>query len=107
MRHAKTEEQPKIKSFETFQPFSSFDEGRHTVKEPWCFNGRIGIRKYRITVEEIDEPKLVLIKRLRKLWGECDNSHHWQPLKSEAAKLGIELDFKDLPKRKPNFSVDE
>ena len=49
-----------------------------------------------MTVEEIEEPKEVLIERLRKLWSECDNHHHWGPLKATAAELGIELDLKEF-----------
>lgn len=77
--------------FETFREFGSWERGRVEQNEPSCFNGKVSIRKYRITVEEVDEPKEVLEARLRKLWRECDNHHHWRPLHAEAEKLGITL----------------
>jgi hypothetical protein len=88
------------RSFETFQKLDSWREGQLTSKEPWCFNGGVGIWKYRITVEEIEEPKEVLEARLRKLWRECDNHHHWQPLQAVAKELGITLTHEE--RRAPN-----
>jgi len=76
---------------ETFQPVDSWREEQLTRKEPWCFNMGVGIRKYRITIEEVEEPKEVLEARLRKLWRECDNHHHWQPLQAVAKQIGIVL----------------
>jgi hypothetical protein len=86
-------------SFETFQPVNSYRQGMLTQSEPWCFNGGLGIKKYRITVEEIAEDDSVLIDRLKKLWRECDNHHHWVILRSAAQQLGVELPFSDLPKK--------
>lgn len=60
--------------------------------EPSCFNGIVSIKKWKVAVTAVEEPVEVLIARLRKLWRECDNHYHWQPLKSVAAKLSIELD---------------
>lgn len=79
------------RSFETFRDIGSFEQSQLTTKEPYCFNGSVGIRRYRVTVEEIDDPPKVLEARLRKLWREEDNHHHWGPLQAAAAKLGIEL----------------
>jgi len=86
------------KIIETFQPVDSWREEQLTKKEPWCFNGWVGIKKYRITIEEIQEPKDVLAARLRKLWRECDNHHHWRPLQGVAKEIGIELTHE---KRRP------
>lgn len=68
-------------------------------REPYVFNGIVGIRKWKVTAELIEEPKEVLIERLQKLWRECTNLHHMQPLRAEAAKLGIELKSEDRGRR--------
>lgn len=60
-------------------------------EQPSCFNGIVSYRKYRVTVELIDEPHDVLEARLRKLWEECDNHHNWTPLKNAAKELGVDL----------------
>jgi len=78
-------------SIETFRDPRGFSLSRLEDKEPSCFNGNVSIEKFRVTVEKIEEPKEVLIARLQKLWSECDNHHHWQPLQWWAKKLGVEL----------------
>lgn len=83
--------QPTTRSFETFQRISQFQIDRLTDNEPYCYNDIVAIKKYRVTIEEIEEPKSVLEERLLKLWHKCDNHHHWLPLKSAARALGIEL----------------
>lgn len=65
---------------------------------PDAFNGYVNFRRYRITVEEIEEPIEVLRERLRKIWRECDNHHSWTPIRMVAASLGIELDIQDAGK---------
>lgn len=60
-------------------------------KEPSSFNGNVQVRKYRVTVELIDEPDEVIRERIQKLWDECNNHYHWKPLKNEAKKYGLEL----------------
>jgi hypothetical protein len=77
--------------FETFRTLGSYETSNITEKEPSCFNGFVRIKKYRITVEELEELKEVYEQRLQKLWDECDNWHHWKPLQSEAKKIGYEL----------------
>ena len=79
------------KQFETFRVLGAYDTNNLTSNEPSCFNGDICIKKYRITVEEIEEPKEIYEQRLQKLWDECNNWHHWDPLKKEAKKIGYEL----------------
>lgn len=59
---------------------------------PRCWNGDVSVRRYRVTAEIIDEPIEVIHERLRKLWAESDNHHHFGPIKSAAAKVGLELD---------------
>lgn len=77
--------------FETFRALGTYEQIQMTQKEPSSFNGWIRIRKYRVTVEPIDEPKDVLQERLQALWDNCDNHHHCSPIRAEAKKLGYEL----------------
>jgi len=58
---------------------------------PSCFNGIVEVRKYRITVELIDEPNEVIAARIQALWDNCDNHHHWDPLRFAAKEIGYEL----------------
>jgi hypothetical protein len=34
---------------------------------------------------------MILAERLQKLWDECDNHHHWTPLRNTAKQIGYEL----------------
>lgn len=62
-----------------------------TQSQPSAFNGEVMVKKYRITVEEISEPIEVIEKRLQQLWDDCDNYHHWTPLKNAAESIGYTL----------------
>jgi len=82
-----------MKTFETYQPATITP---NNITEPSVFNGMCLIRKYKITIEEIKEPKKVLEKRLRKLFLDKGN----QPLNrtamiNEAIKLEIDLNKKE------------
>lgn len=90
----------KNRTFETFRPFDNYDEQRATSDKPFCWNGAVSVRKYRVTVELVDEPTEVLAERLRKLWSECDNHHHYSPLKAVAKQLGIDLESGELGKER-------
>jgi hypothetical protein len=90
-----------------------------TYREPWlrdvaqtepsAYNGMVRIRRYRVTVELIEEPVEVLRDRLRKLWREDEkNHHHWAPMRTVAKELGMDPDELkheehgiDHPRRKP------
>ncbi len=91
-------------SFETFRRIDGYQRERLKDTSPSCFNGQVFIRRYRVTIEEIDEPTEILRARLTKLWRECDNHHHWGPMQALAKSLGFELDHKefrqDCPRRK-------
>ena len=58
--------------------------------EPGCMNGSVSVVRYRVTVEPIDEPEAIRV-RILKLWRECDNFHHWEPLRQAGLDHGIEL----------------
>lgn len=78
--------------FETFRKINEYNINDLTKKEPFCWNSEVNIKKYSVIIEEIPETKEVYAERLQKLWEECDNSHHHQPIKAEAVKLEIKLD---------------
>jgi hypothetical protein len=84
-------EPEKIISLETFRKLGDYEMRNLTSNEPTCFNGIVSIVKYKITVEEIEEPKEVYEERLQKLWDECDNYHHWDSLRATAKRHGIVL----------------
>lgn len=85
---AKKPEKPKYpKVIETFNSYISV----HESKEPSCFNGIVNVRKYRVTVELVDEPNEVIIERIQKLWWGSRNHHDYQPLVLTAKQYGLEL----------------
>lgn len=76
---------------ETFREVGSWELGNMQRDHPSCFNGVVSVRKYRVTVEQIDEPVEVIRERIQALWDRCDNHHHYAPLKSAAAAVGLTL----------------
>ena len=58
--------------------------------EPSSVN-TVSIRKYRITIEQVDEPIEVLRERLLLLWRKCNNHHEKLNLLAEAKRLSYEL----------------
>lgn len=77
--------------FETFYKLTAYARGNLVQREPSCFNGGVRVRRYRVTVEELDETKEVLQARLQKLWDDSRNSHDIGPIKETAKELGVEL----------------
>jgi hypothetical protein len=91
-RKPKTVEIPDKISFETFRDHrGSYYIANMTDKEPSCFNGNVSVRKFRVTIELIEEPVEVIQERLKQLWEKCDNGHHLGPLQYMGKKYGIEL----------------
>jgi len=83
---------PKVlRAFETFQPATVQP---NSILEPSCFNGYCLIRKYRVTIEEMEESPELLEARLRKLWKNTRNRHmsNREAMRKEAKKLGINLE---------------
>ena len=87
-------------SFETFSEIGTYEINNLTRENPTCFNGMVRIKKYKITIELIEESKDVYAKRLQKLWDESDNHHDSQPIESTAHKFGIQLQGSRGSKRK-------
>lgn len=79
------------KTFETFRTISDYSISSLKKDEPSSFNGIVEFRKHKITIETIEEPFEVLSERLQKMWDECNNFHHWHPLKDAAKSIGYEL----------------
>jgi hypothetical protein len=79
---------PKV--IETFRKIGDYELNGYSFnnKEPSSFNGNVSFKKYRVTVEIIDEPIEVYQERLEKLWVECNNYHQWGPLEYAAAEIG-------------------
>ena len=82
------------KDFETFKIPNDFMIRNIEQDKPSCFNGKVSVRRYRIRIEEIDEPIEDIQARLIKLWENTTNHHHRQPLIAEAKKYG--LDFRKM-----------
>lgn len=89
-----------MSKIETFRNPEGYWLNQLINKEPSCFNGSVNVEKYEITIVKIEEPKEVYKERLQKLWDECDNHHHWAPLKIKAKQLGVELVSNAGSKRK-------
>jgi hypothetical protein len=79
------------KTFETFRDIGPFELRQLTQNEPSCFNGLVRVEKYRVTVEKVQEPVEAIRARLQKMWDECDNHHHREPLARAGFKYGIDL----------------
>lgn len=78
---------------ETFFPIDGYELRRLEQSHPSSFNGWVRVRRYRITIEEIEEPDEVIAARIQELWDTCDNYHHVGPLRSAAARVGLKLEF--------------
>ena len=78
-------------TFETFKEITDYTRNQLITDEPTCFNGMVRVRKYKVTVEVIEEPIEVIQARIQKMWDECNNHHHWRPLKDAAKQYGLEL----------------
>jgi hypothetical protein len=80
-----------IISFDTFRKIGLYEQHNLQSKKPSCINGDVSVHRYKVTIELIEESNEVLAERLQKLWDECDNYHHWTPLKNAAIQIGYEL----------------
>ena len=61
-------------------------------KEPRIWNGVVDVKRYRITIEEIEEPKEVLKQRLQALLLKRGHISDPDSIRTEAKRLGITLD---------------
>ena len=77
--------------FETYQPSTIRP---NSISSPRVFNGFCLIRKFRVTVEEVEENEEVLRERLRDLWNRrselrLGHSDNINAMMKEAKRLGI------------------
>lgn len=88
--------------FITFRKFGSWEEDNLIQENPSCFNGIISVNKYKITIEQLIEPLEIIHERLEKLFVECDNWHHREPLDKVAKKYDYKFkgEFGSQRKRK-------
>ena len=56
--------------------------------DPYVFNQRVNVRKYKVTIELLDEPLDVIQQRIVDLWETSSNYHHMGPIKEEAEVYG-------------------
>lgn len=73
----------KISEFETFRIIGSYESTSLKKDHISAFNGIVEVEKYKITIEKVIESKEVYTERLQKLWEECDNYHHWDPIRKK------------------------
>ena len=78
--------------FETFKEFGDYEISKMEQNEPSCFNGFVRVKKFRVTIEPIEEPKEVYAERLAKLWN-TKNMRDIEPLKIAAKKLGVQMEL--------------
>jgi hypothetical protein len=88
------------KMIETYYPVGRREFRNWMDSTPNAMNGGVRFKKYKITIEEIEEPLEVLQERLEKLWVENDNSHNWAPLQAAAASIGYGFKGERGSKRK-------
>ena len=88
-------------TFETYKKIEGYAARQLIRDEPSCFNGDVCVRKYKVSVDLVDEPLDVIQSRIQKMWDECDNSHHWGQLRAEAHNYGLTLSF-DTQRRNNN-----
>jgi hypothetical protein len=97
---------PRTKKKDLPKPHEPYRIEMETMRQPWvtsrditasmlatpdAYNGDVHVRKYKLTVEMIDEPVEVIQARIQELWDNCTNSHNWDSLKHMAARYGMEL----------------
>ena len=78
-------------SIETFRDIGSYELRNLQQGEPSCFNGIVRAEKFIVTVEKVVEPVEVVRARIQKMWDECDNHHHREPLIRAGLKYGLDL----------------
>jgi hypothetical protein len=93
-------EENKKTEFETFRKIGDYEKWTLWDGEPSCFNGSVSIKKYKVTIELIEESPEVYIGRLQSLWSKCNNHHHWHPLQNAAKEFGLELKIDEVGRNK-------
>lgn len=79
------------REFVTFRNVDTYAIGQMTQDAPSSFNGMARVRRYRVTVELLDEPIETIRARIVDLWERCNNHHQWGGIEAEAARYGLDL----------------
>lgn len=80
------------REFITFRPVSDYQVSDMGQNVPSSFGGMVRVRRYRVTVELVDDPIEVIRARIVDLWERCDNHHEWSAIRAEAARYGLDLE---------------
>lgn len=81
-------------TFETFRCIDGYQQAAITLDEPAAYNGLVQVKRYRVTVEEIEEPDEVICSRLQRLWDECKNHHVSRDLARYAKQYNYQFKVK-------------
>lgn len=87
-------------SFETFRRIDSWHVINWIKDDPFCLGSYAYVKRYKVLIEEIEEPDEVYRERLKKLWEECDDRQHRRSLKEAAKSMGFVLNKDDYGKSK-------
>lgn len=79
------------REFVTFRPVDGYQIGQMEQAVPSSFNSMARVRKYRVTVELVDEPIETIRARIVDLWERCVNHHEWDSIRTEAARYDLDL----------------
>jgi hypothetical protein len=82
---------PFKEEFETFKNINNIPLYHMCQDKPTCFNGTVSIRRYRVLIQEIMEPREVLQERLQALWETERNYLSIESMQAYAAELGMTL----------------
>lgn len=82
-----------VKQVEVFGLPNDYVLGQLGRQEPAVWNGEVLVKRYRVTVEEIEEPLPVLKERLEKLLKKRGHISHHAAILAEAKRLGVTLDL--------------
>lgn len=80
----------------TFQPPSYFRIQEHErFTEPKAFNGNVLVKRYKVTIEEIQEPDEVILERLKALY-KNETNHYTRNDLERYARINFDVDLEGL-----------
>lgn len=91
MTKKKTPVEEKIRAFETFRRIDTHEAMQWRFSEPYCFNGIVAVKKYLVTIEEVEEGPEVYRARLQELWDRGNSHQNLDSISHAANKMGFDL----------------
>ena len=82
--------------FETYHQFGVWEVSQLQRTEPSAFNGKVCVRRYRVTVEEVGEPVDIIRRRIQELCWNCGNHRDSIALQKVARDYGMDSSEKAL-----------